>query len=81
MHKIADIIRIVHGKYTGDRKNLTIKDISTDSRSIKRGELFIPLIGKDHDGHKYIGLALKAGASASLSSKKKRQELRRRVFG
>jgi UDP-N-acetylmuramoyl-tripeptide--D-alanyl-D-alanine ligase len=44
--------------------------ISTDSRHIKKGELFIPIIGERFDGHKFIVQAVKKGASAALTSKK-----------
>jgi UDP-N-acetylmuramoyl-tripeptide--D-alanyl-D-alanine ligase len=44
--------------------------VSTDSRNIKKGELFIPLIGERFNGHKFIVPAVKKGASASLSSRK-----------
>jgi len=44
--------------------------ISTDSRHIKKGELFIPIIGDRFDGHKFIAAAVKKGASASLASRK-----------
>jgi UDP-N-acetylmuramoyl-tripeptide--D-alanyl-D-alanine ligase len=44
--------------------------ISTDSRQIKKGSLYIPIIGAKHDGHKFIGSAIKNGASAIMTSKK-----------
>ena len=44
--------------------------ISTDSRNIRKGELFVPIIGDNFDGHKFINSAFKKGAFASLSSKK-----------
>ncbi|MDD5593893.1 MAG: UDP-N-acetylmuramoyl-tripeptide--D-alanyl-D-alanine ligase [Candidatus Margulisbacteria bacterium] len=39
-----------------------IKSISTDSRTIKAGELFIPLAGEKFDGRKFIPAVLKKGA-------------------
>jgi len=44
--------------------------VSTDSRNIRKGELFIPIIGDRFDGHKFIAAAVKNGASASLASRK-----------
>ena len=43
--------------------------ISTDSRHIKNGDLFIPLIGENFDGHNYIEKAIKSGASLALYEK------------
>jgi len=44
--------------------------VSTDSRSIRPGELFVPLCGEKFDGHDYIRSALDAGAAAVLSHRK-----------
>jgi len=46
-----------------------VREISTDSRTIGPGSLFIPLLGENFDGHGYIEEALKKGAVAALSSK------------
>jgi len=43
--------------------------VSTDTRSLKPGQLFIPLTGEKFDGHDYFAAALKAGAAASLWSR------------
>ena len=45
--------------------------VSIDSRTIKKGNLFIPIKGKNYDGHSYISEALDKGASASLVEFKK----------
>lgn len=41
--------------------------VSTDSRSIKQGELFVPLVGERFDGHDYIQQALECGACGCVS--------------
>jgi len=46
-----------------------VSGISTDSRKIETGCLFIPLIGENFDGHDYIDAALRAGAAGVLCSK------------
>jgi UDP-N-acetylmuramoyl-tripeptide--D-alanyl-D-alanine ligase len=43
-----------------------IHSISTDSRTIKSGELFIPVVGEKHDGHNFIKDALDKGAAGAL---------------
>src|SRR5690242_10559465 len=40
--------------------------VSTDSRSVQPGELFIPLKGERFDGHDYVAIALERGAAAVL---------------
>jgi UDP-N-acetylmuramoyl-tripeptide--D-alanyl-D-alanine ligase len=47
-------------------KNITVKGISTDTRTIKGGELFIALKGPNFDGHNFIKQALEKGAVACL---------------
>jgi UDP-N-acetylmuramoyl-tripeptide--D-alanyl-D-alanine ligase len=43
-----------------------IKGVSTDTRSIKQGDLFIALIGPNFDGHSFVDDALSKGAVAVL---------------
>ena len=45
-----------------------IKGISTDSRTIKPGELFIALIGENFDGHKFVEKAIENGACGCVVS-------------
>ncbi len=45
---------------------LNLAGISTDSRSIKPGELFVALRGINFDGHDYVGSAFKKGAAAAV---------------
>ena len=47
--------------------------VSIDTRTIKKGNLFIPIKGKNYDGHNFIGEALKKGAYASLVEFRKKQ--------
>jgi UDP-N-acetylmuramoyl-tripeptide--D-alanyl-D-alanine ligase len=43
-----------------------IKKVSTDSRTIKPGELFVALRGENFDAHDFVESAAKAGASGAL---------------
>ncbi|MGI6038682.1 MAG: UDP-N-acetylmuramoyl-tripeptide--D-alanyl-D-alanine ligase [Clostridiales bacterium] len=47
-----------------------IEGISIDSRSLKQGELFIPIIGEKFNGHNFIDKAREAGAVAVLSAQR-----------
>src|SRR5256712_4193971 len=49
----------------GDGKTL-IERISTDSRTIKKGELFFALRGENFDGHKFVETTAKAGAAGAI---------------
>lgn len=40
--------------------------VSTDTRTLKPGELFVPLVGERFDGHRFLPQALAAGAAGCL---------------
>ena len=48
---------------------MKIKGVSIDSRTIKPGELFVPLKGKHTDGHNFLKEAKKRNAAAALVRK------------
>ena len=56
------------GKLLG-RGDISITEISTDSRTIQPGDLFVPLKGDNFDGHNYIDMALEKGAAAALCAR------------
>ncbi len=45
---------------------LEIFGVSTDSRFVKRGDLFVALTGDNHDGHAFLATAAANGAVAAL---------------
>ena len=47
-----------------------VTGISIDTRSLKKGDLFIALAGENFNGHDYVNLALKNGASGIIVSNK-----------
>ena len=49
-------------------ESIAADGVSTDSRTLQPGQLFVPLVA-DHDGHDFIGGAIEAGASVCLSSR------------
>ncbi len=52
-------------KLDGD-KDVEIEGISFDSRSCRKGYLFVAVSGTEADGHKYIGSAVSGGAVAVI---------------
>ena len=61
LHQIATILEL-----PPLGADLPIKSISTDSRTLEKGDLFIALIGENHDGHEYLSEARTHGAIAAL---------------
>ena len=52
--KISEIAEAVSGKLVTGNPEITVNSISTDTRSLCHGNLFIALIGKNYDAHKFI---------------------------
>jgi UDP-N-acetylmuramoyl-tripeptide--D-alanyl-D-alanine ligase len=52
----------VHGKWSSQTFS-----VSTDSRGVGSGELFIPLVGEKFDGHQFIDQAMAQGAVGVVS--------------
>jgi len=50
---------------SGDPK-ASVEKISTDSRTLKRGELFVALRGENFDGHQFVETATNAGAIGAI---------------
>ena len=70
--KVSDILKATGGKLIQGNSELLINGISTDTRSIKQGEIFFALEGENYDGHKFVEQAIhNGGAGAVISSGKK----------
>ncbi|EGQ8054657.1 UDP-N-acetylmuramoyl-tripeptide--D-alanyl-D-alanine ligase [Vibrio alginolyticus] len=65
LSQIADITR---GERFGDE--LLIDAVSTDTRTIERGALFVALVGERFDAHNFCQQAVDAGAGALLVEKR-----------
>ncbi len=63
------VMESTQGRLLTGSKSVEISGISTDSRLIKPGELFIALQGENFDGHDYILTALDQGAAAIVISR------------
>lgn len=50
-------------------KEIVIEGVSTDSREIRKNQLFIPLIGEKFNGHEFIQQVVEKGAAATLWAK------------
>ncbi|MDD6328730.1 MAG: UDP-N-acetylmuramoyl-tripeptide--D-alanyl-D-alanine ligase [Eubacteriales bacterium] len=68
--KVKDIVKAVNGILLCGDPDTIITDLCLDSREIKQGDLFVPIIGNNQDAHKYIEKALEIGA-ATLTSRHK----------
>jgi len=71
--RVIEIAKAVGGKLVYGPAELKISGVSIDSRKIKKGELFIAIIGRRFDGHNFIRQAVGKGASAVIAQSGKRQ--------
>ena len=67
--KLKKLLNSINYKLVQGNENIEIKDISYDSKTIKKNDAFICLIGKDKDGHDYINEAIENGAKCIIICK------------
>ncbi|HHX8647211.1 UDP-N-acetylmuramoyl-tripeptide--D-alanyl-D-alanine ligase [Vibrio antiquarius] len=65
---LSQIANITRGEIFGD--DLLIDEVSTDTRTIDRGALFVALVGERFDAHNFCQQAVDAGAGALLVEKR-----------
>ena len=65
---IKEIIDATNGKLLSGNLDDDILGFTQDTRKIKEGDLYIPLIGEKSDGHAYIEQAFQQGASSIITS-------------
>ncbi|MCA4774594.1 UDP-N-acetylmuramoyl-tripeptide--D-alanyl-D-alanine ligase [Wolbachia endosymbiont of Mansonella ozzardi] len=70
-----NIIDATGGRKVGSRNLVHSLNISTDTRSIKEGDVFIALKGKNFDGHDFLHEAFLKGAAAAVVSEGKYRNL------
>lgn len=61
---ISEVAKLFDQTITG--ADCVFKSVSTDTRSLKSGDLFIALKGDNFDGHAYLELAAEKGAVAAI---------------
>lgn len=63
---VKELLDWTGGSLRQGRKDFVIRSVSTDSRSLERGDFFIPIAGANFDGHDFVAAAVAKGASGSL---------------
>lgn len=67
MFTTREIAELTGGELVGG--DVTVKAVSTDTRTIEKGDLFIGIRGESFDGNDYIAKAAENGAAAALSDR------------
>ena len=67
---LEHIAAACHGTYYGseEKKSQCIEAVTTDSRKVERGCLFVPIVGARADGHKFIDQVMKQDDCSSTGT-------------
>lgn len=63
---LRDILRDVGATVLGTAAEFTVNRVSTDTRTLDKGSLFVALKGPKFDGHQFLPEAARKGAQAAL---------------
>ena len=68
---LRNIARVCRGIYHGEEKALDqeVSSITTDSRKVESGSLFVPIVGERVDAHKFIPDVMEKGCLVTLSER------------
>ena len=64
---VKDLVEMTGGVLLCGDENTPVTDVWTNSKEVKEGDLFVPIIGERVDGHRFIESALER-AAATLTS-------------
>jgi UDP-N-acetylmuramoyl-tripeptide--D-alanyl-D-alanine ligase len=63
---LAQIAAFAGGSIASGNAEVRVSHVSTDSRTLQAGDLFVPLRGENFDGHKFIEQAAQRGAVGAM---------------
>ena len=66
---IAEILQATQGALLQGDPKTVITQVSTDSRTLKKGDLFVALVGEKFDGHNFLQGVCRQGAVGAVVSK------------
>jgi len=61
---ISESARLINGTVSG--KDVSFSSVSTDSRNLQKGQLFVALSGPNFDGHNYLSQVQQEGAAGAM---------------
>src|SRR5437867_6935541 len=63
---VSQIARFSGASLSSGRGSVMIDKLSTDSRTLRPGEMFVALRGENFDGHNFVESAAKSGAAGAI---------------
>jgi UDP-N-acetylmuramoyl-tripeptide--D-alanyl-D-alanine ligase len=70
MFTIKEIVSVTGGEILQQGRSSQVKNVSTDTRSIRTGDLFVAIKGGRFDGHDFLAQAVASGARTLLVSRR-----------
>ena len=70
MFTLKEFLEEINGELICGSTNVKISRISLDSRDIREGDLFIPIVGENFDGHDFLKDVLKSSVFGVLTEKR-----------
>ena len=64
--RVSQIAQFAGATLSASDGTVVVNKVSTDSRTIKAGELFVALRGENFEGHDFVEASAKAGATGAL---------------
>ena len=74
---LEDVLKATAGILISGTPENTFYGISTDSRQVNKGNLFIALKGEKFDGHDFVQTALEQGAAGSFGAVMRQKLIKR----
>lgn len=65
---VKDILAAVHGTLLQGDEHTVVTRVSTDSRKMEEGSMFLPWRGERFDGHDFTDSALRSGAAGCMTA-------------
>ncbi|MBJ76258.1 MAG: UDP-N-acetylmuramoyl-tripeptide--D-alanyl-D-alanine ligase [Planctomycetes bacterium] len=62
--QLSDVLAACGGRLARDVRGTDMSGVSTDTRTLRQGELFVALSGPNHNGNDFASRAVQAGAGA-----------------
>ncbi|MFB2935318.1 UDP-N-acetylmuramoyl-tripeptide--D-alanyl-D-alanine ligase [Aerosakkonemataceae cyanobacterium BLCC-F154] len=69
LSQLSEVLAATPINFAGLKNNYLINDVSTDTRSIKPGALFVALRGSNFDGHEFVQAAVAKGTVVVVTEK------------
>ncbi|MDR1196073.1 MAG: UDP-N-acetylmuramoyl-tripeptide--D-alanyl-D-alanine ligase [Endomicrobium sp.] len=66
---LKDLIKAVNGKFLLGDPSLLVKSVSIDSRTVKKGQFYFAIKGKNYDGHDFIKECIEREAGGIVYSR------------